>query len=174
MGFLDNAETDNGPLQFSVMARGRDLNDPQQLAALTAMGMQEDENGVIEWYRVRLPLNKYSGRGVIVGEGKPENQNHAVIFAFGEGLQAIDMNQDNVLAETLKCRNLVTELLPSTKGAFRMFADDDDEVQITRKTIASELLYVIRMRQVRQQAGAIRHVGQLCAVDGNTRRKSGG
>ena len=62
--------------------------------------------------------------------------------------QAIDMNQDNVLAETLKCRNLVTELLPSTKGTFRLFADDDDEVQITRKTIASELLYVMRMRQV--------------------------
>lgn len=56
--------------------------------------------------------------------------------------------QDNVLAETLKGRNLVTELLPSTKGAFHLFADDDEEVQITRKTIASELIYVMRMRQV--------------------------
>ncbi|GLI62082.1 hypothetical protein VaNZ11_004642 [Volvox africanus] len=147
VAFLDHAETDNGPLQFSVMARGRDLNDPAQLALLTATGIQEDENGVIEWYRVRLPLNKYSGRGVIIGEGKPENQNHAVIFAFGEGLQAIDMNQDNVLAETLKSRNLVQELLPSTKGVFHLFADDDEEVQITRKTIAAELLYVMRMRQ---------------------------
>ncbi|GIL75226.1 hypothetical protein Vretimale_7896 [Volvox reticuliferus] len=147
VAFLDHAETDNGPLQFSVMARGRDLNDPAQLALLTATGIQEDENGVIEWYRVRLPLNKYSGRGVIIGEGKPENQNHAVIFAFGEGLQAIDMNQDNVLAETLKSRNLVQELLPSTKGVFHLFADDDEVVQITRKTIAAELLYVMRMRQ---------------------------
>ncbi|KAG2500666.1 hypothetical protein HYH03_001432 [Edaphochlamys debaryana] len=148
VAFLDHAEMDKGPTGFSVMARGRDLNDPAQLAALQAMGIQEDDNGVIEVYRVRLPHNKYSGRGVVLGEGKPENQNHAVIFAFGEGLQAIDMNQDNVLAETLKCRNLVTELLPSTKGAFHLFADDDDEVQITKKTIASEMLYVMRMRQV--------------------------
>ena len=52
---------------------------------------------------------------MIVGEGKPENQNHATIFAFGEGLQAIDMNQDNCLCEALKARNLLMELQPSTK-----------------------------------------------------------
>jgi len=28
-----------------------------------------------------------------LGEGKPENQNHAIIFTRGEALQAIDMNQ---------------------------------------------------------------------------------
>jgi callose synthase len=28
-----------------------------------------------------------------LGEGKPENQNHAIIFTRGEGLQTIDMNQ---------------------------------------------------------------------------------
>lgn len=42
------AETDKGPTQFSVMARGQDLDDAAQLAALTAMGIQEDENGVVE------------------------------------------------------------------------------------------------------------------------------
>lgn len=47
---------------------------------------------------MRLPINRYSPRGVILGEGKPENQNHAVIFAFGEGLQAIDMNQVSALS----------------------------------------------------------------------------
>jgi 1,3-beta-glucan synthase len=52
-----------------------------------------EDQPVYEQYRVRLPHNKYSGRGVIIGEGKPENQNHAVIFVFGEGIQAIDMNQ---------------------------------------------------------------------------------
>ena len=46
-----------------------------------------------EVYRVRLPQNPFTGRGVVVGEGKPENQNHAVIFAFGEALQAVDINQ---------------------------------------------------------------------------------
>ncbi|KAG2442546.1 hypothetical protein HXX76_002632 [Chlamydomonas incerta] len=61
----------------------------------------------IELYRVRLPTNRFSSRGVIIGEGKPENQNHAVIFCFGEALQTIDMNQDNALAEALKMRNLL-------------------------------------------------------------------
>lgn len=31
----------------------------------------------------------------MLGEGKPENQNHAIIFTRGEGLQTIDMNQVN-------------------------------------------------------------------------------
>ena len=44
-------------------------------------------------HRVRLPVNPESGRGVVLGEGKPENQNHAIIFCFNETLQAIDMNQ---------------------------------------------------------------------------------
>lgn len=28
-----------------------------------------------------------------LGEGKPENQNHAIIFTRGEAVQTIDMNQ---------------------------------------------------------------------------------
>lgn len=47
----------------------------------------------IAYCRVRLPVNPESGRGVVLGEGKPENQNHAIIFCFNETLQAIDMNQ---------------------------------------------------------------------------------
>ena len=38
-------------------------------------------------YRIKLPGPP------ILGEGKPENQNHAIIFTRGEGLQTIDMNQ---------------------------------------------------------------------------------
>lgn len=34
----------------------------------------------------------------------------AVLFAFGENLQTIDMNQDNFLLEALKMRNLLNEL----------------------------------------------------------------
>ncbi|GAX79706.1 hypothetical protein CEUSTIGMA_g7147.t1 [Chlamydomonas eustigma] len=67
-----------------------------------------------ELYRVRLPINRFSSRGVILGEGKPENQNHAIIFCHGEALQTIDMNQDNNLAEALKMRNLLSELKPET------------------------------------------------------------
>ncbi|XP_055817762.1 callose synthase 2 isoform X2 [Solanum dulcamara] len=56
-------------------------------------------------YRIKLP------GPAILGEGKPENQNHAIIFTRGEGLQTIDMNQDNYLEEALKMRNLLEEFL---------------------------------------------------------------
>ena len=52
-------------------------------------------------YKVKLPGNP------IIGEGKPENQNHAVIFARGECLQTLDMNQDNYMGEAFKMRNLL-------------------------------------------------------------------
>ncbi|KAL5582519.1 hypothetical protein UlMin_014961, partial [Ulmus minor] len=42
----------------------------------------------VEIYRIKLP-----GNPPLVGEGKPENQNHAIIFTRGEALQTIDMNQ---------------------------------------------------------------------------------
>ncbi|KAH6789679.1 callose synthase 1 [Perilla frutescens var. frutescens] len=56
-------------------------------------------------YRIKLPGN------AILGEGKPENQNHAIIFTRGEGLQTIDMNQDNYMEEAFKMRNLLQEFL---------------------------------------------------------------
>ncbi|XP_078159510.1 callose synthase 7-like isoform X1 [Carex rostrata] len=57
-----------------------------------------------EIYRIKLP-----GRPTDIGEGKPENQNHAIIFTRGEALQAIDMNQDNYLEEAFKIRNVLEE-----------------------------------------------------------------
>ncbi|XP_042485900.1 callose synthase 7-like isoform X2 [Macadamia integrifolia] len=47
-----------------------------------------------EIYRIKLP-----GLPTVIGEGKPENQNHAIIFTRGEALQTMDMNQ-----EFLRCR----------------------------------------------------------------------
>ena len=41
--------------------------------------------------------------------GKPENQNHAIIFTRGEYLQTLDMNQDGYFEEALKMRNLLQE-----------------------------------------------------------------
>ncbi|CAA3027502.1 callose synthase 8 [Olea europaea subsp. europaea] len=58
-----------------------------------------------EVYRIKLPGPPN------IGEGKPENQNHAIIFTRGEALQAIDMNQDNYLEEALKMRNLLQEFI---------------------------------------------------------------
>lgn len=40
-----------------------------------------------EIYSIKLP------GPVILGESKPENQNHAIIFTRGDALQTIDMNQ---------------------------------------------------------------------------------
>ncbi|KAM1064683.1 hypothetical protein TB2_028228 [Malus domestica] len=61
-------------------------------------------------YRIKLP------GPAILGEGKPENQNHAIIFTRGEGLQTIDMNQDNYLEEAFKMRNLLQEFLEKHDG----------------------------------------------------------
>ncbi|KAI9319088.1 1,3-beta-glucan synthase component-domain-containing protein [Dichotomocladium elegans] len=54
-------------------------------------------------YRIRLPGNP------ILGDGKSDNQNNAVIFSRGEYLQLIDANQDNYLEECLKIRNVLGE-----------------------------------------------------------------
>lgn len=71
----------------------------------------EDPMCTEELYRIRLPVNHLEGggHGVILGEGKPENQNCSIIFCFGEVIQAIDMNQDNYLCEAVKMRNLINE-----------------------------------------------------------------
>ncbi|XP_043691050.1 callose synthase 3-like isoform X2 [Telopea speciosissima] len=61
-------------------------------------------------YRIKLP------GPAILGEGKPENQNHAIIFTRGEGLQTIDMNQDNYMEEAFKMRNLLEEFLKIHDG----------------------------------------------------------
>ncbi|KAK7401550.1 hypothetical protein VNO78_13118 [Psophocarpus tetragonolobus] len=61
-------------------------------------------------YKIKLP------GPAILGEGKPENQNHAIIFTRGEGLQTIDMNQDNYMEEAFKMRNLLQEFLKEHDG----------------------------------------------------------
>ncbi|KAJ3505193.1 hypothetical protein NMY22_g17668 [Coprinellus aureogranulatus] len=45
----------------------------------------------------------------ILGDGKSDNQNHAIIFHRGEYLQLVDANQDNYLEECLKIRNVLAE-----------------------------------------------------------------
>ncbi|GJM93097.1 hypothetical protein PR202_ga09623 [Eleusine coracana subsp. coracana] len=57
----------------------------------------------VEIYRIRLP------GPLKLGEGKPENQNHAIIFTRGDAVQTIDMNQDNYFEEALKMRNLLEQ-----------------------------------------------------------------
>ncbi|KAI7895546.1 1,3-beta-glucan synthase component-domain-containing protein [Mucor mucedo] len=60
-------------------------------------------------YRVRLPGNP------ILGDGKSDNQNHALIFYRGEYLQLVDANQDNYLEECLKIRSIFGEFEQGTE-----------------------------------------------------------
>ncbi|GLT65763.1 hypothetical protein SLA2020_381760 [Shorea laevis] len=96
VAYIDETEkTINGKSQksyFSVLVKGGDKLDE-------------------EVYRIKLP-----GNPVAIGEGKPENQNHAIIFTRGEALQTIDMNQDNYFEEAFKMRNVLKEFLEHRHG----------------------------------------------------------
>ncbi|ODQ77692.1 glycosyltransferase family 48 protein [Babjeviella inositovora NRRL Y-12698] len=58
---------------------------------------------VVQKYRIKLSGNP------ILGDGKSDNQNHALIFYRGEYIQVIDANQDNYLEECLKIRSVLSE-----------------------------------------------------------------
>lgn len=73
-------------------------------SAFYSVLVKSDRRGNIqEVYRVRLPGDP------VLGEGKPENQNHAMIFTRGEYVQTIDMNQEGYFEEALKMRNCLQE-----------------------------------------------------------------
>ncbi|KAD3069276.1 hypothetical protein R6Q59_016683 [Mikania micrantha] len=78
------------------------------------------ERGEVEYFSVLVKYNEQLKEEEVIykiklpgpmklGEGKPENQNHAIIFTRGDALQTIDMNQDNSFEEALKMRNLLEE-----------------------------------------------------------------
>ncbi|XP_073280004.1 callose synthase 7-like isoform X2 [Primulina huaijiensis] len=93
----EREETVNGnseKIYYSVLVKGGDKLDE-------------------EIYRIKLPGNPK------IGEGKPENQNHAIIFTRGEALQTIDMNQDNYFEEAFKMRNVLEEFLKTHHGQRR-------------------------------------------------------
>ncbi|KAF8059158.1 CALS3 [Scenedesmus sp. PABB004] len=109
------------PGAVAVQAGGGAVNAGPRLRTKAGAGPQllrqysvllrwsESAGGVAEQYRIRLPMNLETNGGVILGEGKPENQNHALPFCHGEALQTIDCNQDSYLAEALKLPNLLAE-----------------------------------------------------------------
>ncbi|KAG1782391.1 glycosyl transferase [Suillus placidus] len=69
-------------------------------------------------FRIELPGNP------ILGDGKSDNQNHAIVFYRGEYLQLTDPNQDNYLEECLKIRNILAELeeyLLSTQSPYAQY-----------------------------------------------------
>ncbi|KAI3793712.1 hypothetical protein L1987_36333 [Smallanthus sonchifolius] len=91
----DATKTINHKVYYSALVKAM----PNSNASETGQNLDQ----VI--YKIKLP------GPAILGEGKPENQNHAIIFTRGEGLQTIDMNQDNYMEEALKMRNLLQEFL---------------------------------------------------------------
>ncbi|KAI3502032.1 hypothetical protein L1887_30063 [Cichorium endivia] len=99
VAYIDEREaTINGRSQkvyYSVLVKGGDSLDE-------------------EIYRIKLP-----GPPTEIGEGKPENQNHAIIFTRGEALQTIDMNQDNYFEEAFKMRNVLEEFHKDHHGQRR-------------------------------------------------------
>ncbi|KZV72587.1 glycosyltransferase family 48 protein [Peniophora sp. CONT] len=92
IAYLDEeARKDGGdPRLFSALIDGHSEFDP-------ATGRRRPK------FRIELPGNP------ILGDGKSDNQNHAIIFYRGEYLQLIDANQDNYLEECLKIRNILGE-----------------------------------------------------------------
>lgn len=78
-------------------------NRSGEMAFYSCLVKSNGNGKVVEIYRVRLPGNP------ILGEGKPENQNHAMIFTRGEFVQTIDMNQEGYFEEALKMRNALQE-----------------------------------------------------------------
>ncbi|KAH7423735.1 hypothetical protein KP509_12G070800 [Ceratopteris richardii] len=86
VAYVDEVPTDHGVQYFSVLVKYDTYLDKE-----------------IEIYRIQLP------GPLKLGEGKPENQNHAIIFTRGDAIQTIDMNQDNYFEEALKMRNLLEE-----------------------------------------------------------------
>ncbi|KAL5533050.1 FKS1_2 [Sanghuangporus sanghuang] len=78
--------------------------EPRLFSALIDGHSEVDENGKRKpKFRIELPGNP------IIGDGKSDNQNHAIIFYRGEYLQLIDANQDNYLEECIKVRNILGE-----------------------------------------------------------------
>ncbi|GLU04022.1 hypothetical protein SLE2022_211890 [Rubroshorea leprosula] len=83
----EREETVNGRSQksyYSVLVKGGDKLDE-------------------EIYRIKLP-----GPPTEIGEGKPENQNHAIIFTRGEALQSANHRHES---ETYKVRNVLEEFI---------------------------------------------------------------
>ncbi|KAL5084424.1 hypothetical protein Trisim1_012032 [Trichoderma cf. simile WF8] len=78
--------------------------EPRLYSALIDGHSEIMENGLRRpKFRVQLSGNP------ILGDGKSDNQNHALIFYRGEYIQLIDANQDNYLEECLKIRSVLAE-----------------------------------------------------------------
>ncbi|KAF9005639.1 1,3-beta-glucan synthase [Cyathus striatus] len=96
-------------------------------------------------FRIELPGNP------ILGDGKSDNQNHAMVFYRGEYLQLIDANQDNYLEECLKIRSILGEFeeysmssqSPYAQWGHKEFKKSPVAIVGTREYIFSENIGVL-------------------------------
>ncbi|QUC22100.1 uncharacterized protein UV8b_06341 [Ustilaginoidea virens] len=78
--------------------------EPRLYSALIDGHSEIMENGMRRpKFRIQLSGNP------VLGDGKSDNQNHALIFYRGEYIQLVDANQDNYLEECLKIRSVLAE-----------------------------------------------------------------
>ncbi|KAH7349385.1 1,3-beta-glucan synthase component [Plectosphaerella cucumerina] len=94
-------------LQIAYLDEEAPLNEgdePRLYSALIDGHSEVMENGMRRpKFRIQLSGNP------VLGDGKSDNQNHAIIFYRGEYIQLIDANQDNYLEECLKIRSVLAE-----------------------------------------------------------------
>ncbi|CCE82154.1 Piso0_002853 [Millerozyma farinosa CBS 7064] len=94
-------------LQIAYLDEEPPLNEdeePRVFSALIDGHCEMLENGRRRpKFRIQLSGNP------ILGDGKSDNQNHAIVFHRGEYIQLIDANQDNYLEECLKIRSVLAE-----------------------------------------------------------------
>ena len=82
----------------------REGDEPRLFSALIDGHCEIMENGRRRpKFRIELSGNP------ILGDGKSDNQNHAIVFYRGEYIQLVDANQDNYLEECLKIRSVLAE-----------------------------------------------------------------
>ncbi|ODV95939.1 hypothetical protein PACTADRAFT_75139 [Pachysolen tannophilus NRRL Y-2460] len=95
-------------------------------------------------YRIKLSGNP------ILGDGKSDNQNHALIFYRGEYIQVIDANQDMYIEECLKIRSVLAEfeelntaLVDPYQPGYLYTEDDPVAIVGAREHIFSEMIGVL-------------------------------
>lgn len=122
-------------LQIAYLDEEPPLNegeDPRIYSALIDGHCEILENGRRRpKFRIQLSGNP------ILGDGKSDNQNHALIFYRGEYIQLIDANQDNYLEECLKIRSVLAEFEELNVEMVNPYAPDlKYEEQITNHPVA--------------------------------------
>ncbi|KAI9189154.1 Callose synthase 5 [Blastocladiella emersonii ATCC 22665] len=92
------------PRYYSVLLGHHDPFAPLGEGLGEKAGVDGDEgDDVRELYRIELPGPP------ILGDGKSDNQNTALIYQRGEVVQLMDANQDHYLEEALKLRSALAE-----------------------------------------------------------------